>query len=980
MTDREPSPTTRYWSRTALPDRSSYFGGFKEDRVLSWGPLKRALSDHRGQYEGATFSWIVQDSDRVIRALLNTLGDFLNWNVVWRVISDESRRLLGIPRVILRGVIRTWKPLPEKRFRLNGTDLLERRFATTADKRQVPHNRIRSSVFTDVSADIDQGPESILFGDMTDSGSVTLPPEGLLAQFAPLGNPRPVPVVGTPDSGGGNLPSGETYFYHVVANFAGGGRSSPTPIGSATVLGAPGEAGTGHQLELDETIEPPKHLGSHHVGGGSITKYRWTFVTAILNGKESNPSGVGAVNGEDEPNVGAFSAWKKAPGSPDPDSFRMYMFNGADHGGLGLFHPQNNPSPPADPVPPLVIQFESIPFSPANFGGWPEYLVGDATHENVINSDSDGTDYLSTVGGSANITVGHIDLAWTEATGATSYDAYFSKANPTLDPTVADVRVVNVTAPTLTLAITDDDQGSAASFYESWVYVVTARMIDGETKPSDEVTARSFPHRRPILLTWAAINGAIKYNVYRRSANGTFDKVWVVADPTFIDDLLNTGALTVDGLNLEKGLVPVTHLGTETISGVQWNRFLVAGHACKEIVNWFVDGEKLPILTAALGEDWLVPGFAGWTDEFGSTLFREFGGRRYCIIYVRNSAAFAHIDGTALITVNVRGIESVGDGTGTLLTDGLDQYQHFMQQYAFSDYQTGDWATPPVFEDDATLAIVDDTTFTASKLISAGRITGGYVNAWGIGLNNAFVTMREQIARFNLSNDCDSGWNRRMQFMVSMVPDDVPTLLAAAGTHTEAFDIAEDSFDIDDEARELFNGSPYTWAWNPRENKFEREDEETDAVSIARTGETKPAQLISLYGVRSNVVASDIAFRRLTRNKFPPRRVRFKLPATGLNDELGDIRLVTHSDGIGSGGWVNNPVRIIRHETFADNFSVEVTALDLGRLFEGAFILGDETVLPAAWTSATEAEKRYGYLCDETTGLFSDGAKGKRVR
>lgn len=56
---------------------------------------------------------------------------------------------------------------------------------------------------------------------------------------------------------------------------------------------------------------------------------------------------------------------------------------------------------------------------------------------------------------------------------------------------------------------------------------------------------------------------------------------------------------------------------------------------------------------------------------------------------------------------------------------------------------------------------------------------------------------------------------------------------------------------------------------------------------------------------------------------------------------------------------------------------IDVTAVDLQFLLRQYFMLGDETVQAAAWASATEADRMYGYLCDETSGQFADGEPGK---
>jgi hypothetical protein len=132
--------------------------------------------------------------------------------------------------------------------------------------------------------------------------------------------------------------------------------------------------------------------------------------------------------------------------------------------------------------------------------------------------------------------------------------------------------------------------------------------------------------------------------------------------------------------------------------------------------------------------------------------------------------------------------------------------------------------------------------------------------------------------------------------------------------------------------------------------------------------------------VRNAPIAFDIARRFLTRAKDVPRRVTWDQGMSGLNFELGDIVLVTHLDGIGLNGYEATPIRVTRQDYNPQNYTVSIEGYDVGQFFSDAFILGDETALSASWATATPAERKYGYLGDETTGAFNDGARAKRLR
>lgn len=64
---------------------------------------------------------------------------------------------------------------------------------------------------------------------------------------------------------------------------------------------------------------------------------------------------------------------------------------------------------------------------------------------------------------------------------------------------------------------------------------------------------------------------------------------------------------------------------------------------------------------------------------------------------------------------------------------------------------------------------------------------------------------------------------------------------------------------------------------------------------------------------------------------------------------------------------------------------INVVAIDLQYVLRRYFVLGDEGVIASNWSSASESDKMFGYLCDETAGpdsdqfLFADGATGKAL-
>lgn len=434
------------------------------------------------------------------------------------------------------------------------------------------------------------------------------------------------------------------------------------------------------------------------------------------------------------------------------------------------------------------------------------------------------------------------------------------------------------------------------------------------------------------------------------------------------------------------GQVGVTYCGQELHGGVNSHVFLICGHAVKSVDELYVD--KVALGLATTRGNWKVPGYDA------EPKFEDRHSHRYAIVY--GAVGFEQPDLCAAdptkLALAVKGIEATGDGTGALITSLLLQYKHAVINWILQSYETGAWLTAPVFPDDVALSQIDETTFDAADAISIERIAGGYVGAFIIGANQERLTIRDQVALFNVNADVDSGFNRKTQFMVSMVSDAIAQVTAAESM-TDQLDIFSGSFDIEDRVYELFNRYEAQYAKNYTAGSGDKswlgdltgDNAIKDDLSIEKYEEIKNAPVVTLAMIRSTAIAQDVVMRKLLRTKNPPRMVKMRTGLRGVNFELGEILKVTHYEGIGSSGWSARPVRIMRHETEPDDYSVSLECLDMQGVFGsaadggGPYILGDEGVL-TNWGAATLAQKVYGFLCDDTTGKFSDGKEGKHLR
>lgn len=436
-----------------------------------------------------------------------------------------------------------------------------------------------------------------------------------------------------------------------------------------------------------------------------------------------------------------------------------------------------------------------------------------------------------------------------------------------------------------------------------------------------------------------------------------------------------------------------------------WHEFLVAGHACKSIDSWYIGGVRQPTSSAEGDPDteayFLIPGFSAYENAFGTLVkTRTYNGRVYTCCYIKeggNSPLPIQeiVEGKTLFTCNVQGIESVGDGSGTLIENAFDIYKHLMQNWVFGDYTAGGWLSTPLFPDTDAVPMMDDASFTACQAISVRR-SGGYKGAGAIGADGSAISTRDLIRIMNQSTDADSGLNRKGQFFVAMTDDSAVVALFSPEL-TDVGDVLKATLDIEDDFSNHFNSIPYQFRKDYVSQQPSTENDTnpgphsqwrsfgklTDDPSVANYLDTLVMDALELFFVRDEVTAKDIVRRKLLRHKDPPRLVRWSVSAKGFNIELGDTRLITHFGGIGAGGWLRQPVRVQRHIAQLGKTKVDFEGYDMARLFEAVFILGDETVLQPTWTLAVGAfagDRLYGYLCDEVTGLFSDGSPGKRLR
>lgn len=469
------------------------------------------------------------------------------------------------------------------------------------------------------------------------------------------------------------------------------------------------------------------------------------------------------------------------------------------------------------------------------------------------------------------------------------------------------------------------------------IYTVRAYDANGESSDSETALCPPAPSKLPHYLEWAAVTGATGYRVYQwvdwaaigeaQVAYGAPIRYWDVGNTTsWTGYPEGDGSTAYEETDTPARGIPVRHVGQLTdTTGDNWEAFLVAGHACQSVTAAYLDGEA--IQSSEYGATLALPGQTDF-DTLFTTVYRDINSNRYTLVYLRGLLAEAVLVDRQVLTVDVAGIESVGDGSGTLITDIYAQYEHLLRNWVLRNYTSGAWATvgPTWGDTPYDVDVLDGASFLAAQGVADARISGGYTGAFGIGLDD-FGTVREWVARLNQSADCYCGFSRKSQFVVKML-DASYTAVLAAPSFTADLGILRDTFAIKDDAlaiqNQIVTQYDYHWAAGSWRRGLTRED----TAAQAAIGETRPYTL-NLYATRNAIQAADIAARRLERRKFPYRVVSFEADMGGLTVDIGDLVRLSHPDGLGASGWTDRAAWVLRHEFVPNRFTVQLDCLDI---------------------------------------------------
>jgi len=325
---------------------------------------------------------------------------------------------------------------------------------------------------------------------------------------------------------------------------------------------------------------------------------------------------------------------------------------------------------------------------------------------------------------------------------------------------------------------------------------------------------------------------------------------------------------------------------TDTV-GFKYN---VAGHACKDVMNVYQkDYDGTVVKLTGGGVDY------AWSNV-------AFDGDYICEIdMVVDQSDY-------IITCDVQGVETAGDGTGTLYTDPIDELEHFITTWL---------NTNSIY--------INDTSFAAAKVITLARswTFGGMIEGVITGKNIVNQMCNEMLASYF--------FNTNGEFCLDIFSlSDTKTGLT---NYDDQDDVLRNSLRIEPEVDGLANKIKYWFKYNYPNYEYDGYDDIEDSASITSMGQTFPLDW-EMNWVRDPTVAASIAGWRLKETKYPFSKPQFKTKLHMLLNDLNDRITLTHYAGLSLPGYSTETLKIKELNIDLDELNVEVVAQDEEQIYD----------------------------------------------
>lgn len=478
--------------------------------------------------------------------------------------------------------------------------------------------------------------------------------------------------------------------------------------------------------------------------------------------------------------------------------------------------------------------------------------------------------------------------------------------------------------PTISASIVG--AGGSSTYY----YAVTMILADGsETAMSNIVTVTGAPALSELSLTnyvhleiappagWETFyaDNAVHFRLLGRSHNppttyldAADQGVDHAAGYAWYDD----GAFrsTRDEFDVEKPWRG-SACGTALIVGddLPWGVCVVALGAVEILVLYGSDEaeEEAParVVLDPDDPDVISPLSGAWPH---ATPYVDVNGVRLTLFYARGTKLQHHIDGVVTFAASVCGVEDVGDGTGTPITEAANGLQWLINEIVLNHYSTGAYGTLATYSDG--VPITKTSSFTDLQADTVGFIGGrGYQMHLAI---TEKVTLSEVLQWWCRTFTAYIGVTQHGQITVHVI--DITANPVAArhfrqkieidGPLPEA-EIAEDEvenriffrFDYDPDAGDYRTGRIKIEDL-PSQAMYGMVDADDDALDLRCT--------------RDETTARHSMGRRLRLHKVAPVYQPIPTGMIGYEQNLGDVIRVTHPDGVGAGGYQEAAFFIVR--------------------------------------------------------------------
>ena len=164
-------------------------------------------------------------------------------------------------------------------------------------------------------------------------------------------------------------------------------------------------------------------------------------------------------------------------------------------------------------------------------------------------------------------------------------------------------------------------------------------------------------------------------------------------------------------------------------------------------------------------------------------------------------------------------------------------------------------------------------------------------------------------------------------------------------------------------------------------NEFSFSGSVEDPDIVSRYDHNKLGE-IKMAWTRDQTTAKDVAVRRLEINKNAQIRVTAELGLRGILFDLSDrvaLTLRELPDTSLNAGSGDRPFEVQAASLDLLQGKTSFVFEDIEVLVLGGFFLGDDTIQAPNWIAASANDRKFGYVCDEATGEFSNGDAGKRA-